>query len=72
MLGSSRGTVGRVVTSDTSELQLVYSHRQFLLIFIVCQRNWKDENKEKEAGKCGLSLYFTIRRNTLFTTCFLK
>ena len=31
MLGSSRGTVGRVVTSDTSKLQLVNSHRQFLL-----------------------------------------
>ena len=51
MLGSSCGSVGRVVTSNTRGPRFKSSHRQKIILNIYYQLYWKDENKEKEAGK---------------------
>ena len=51
-MGSGCGTVGRVVASGSRGLRFESSHRQkFILNNVYCQLYWKDENKEKEAGK---------------------
>ena len=46
-LGRGRGSVGRVVTSDTRRPWFESSHQKILYWTFYCQLNWKDENKEK-------------------------
>ena len=52
--GSSCGSVGRAVASDTRGLRFESSHRQkFIYTLNICLLStvyWKDENKGKEAG----------------------
>ena len=51
-MGSGCGSVGRAVTSNTRSPQFESSQRQtFTQNIFYCQLYWKDENKEKEAGK---------------------
>ena len=52
VIGSGCGSVGRAVASDTRGPWSESSHWQLLYrSFNYCQLYWKDENKEKEAGK---------------------
>ena len=48
--GSGCGSVGRAVASDSRGLQCESSHRPKFILNVYCQLNWKDKNKEKEAG----------------------
>ena len=49
--GSGLGTVGRVVSSDTSDPRIHYQHRQkFIHLSVKCIKT-KRQNKEKVAGK---------------------
>ena len=49
-MGSGCGSIGREVASYTSDSQFESSHQQILFIFnCISMRNWKDDNKEKEA-----------------------
>ena len=54
-MGSGCGSVGKAVASNTRGPQFKSSHRQkFIYILNICLLStvyWKDENKEKEAGK---------------------
>ena len=51
-MGSGGGSVGRAVASETRDPQFEPSHWRILKnVFIECELYWKDENKEKEAGK---------------------
>ena len=50
-LGSGCGSVCRAVASDSRGPQFESSHWQKFILNIYCQLYWKDENKEKEAGK---------------------
>ena len=59
-LGSSCGSIGKAVASDSSGQQFESSNWQNLYWpFVYCQLYWKDENKEKESGPT----FFTILRN---------
>ena len=49
-LGTSCGSVGRTVASDTRGLWFESSRRQSFITSIVSVNCLKDENKEKEAG----------------------
>ena len=51
MVGSGCGAVGRAVASNSRGLQFKSSHqKKIILNNVYCQLDWKDKNKEKEAG----------------------
>ena len=68
-LGSGCGSVGRAVASNTRGPQFESSHRQKNYLYIkhlfTVNCDWKDENKEKEAGN---GPYFFKKNITIFTT----
>ena len=57
--GSGCGLVGWAIASDSRGPRLESSHRPKIILDIYCELYWKDENKEKEAGKAHLKKTFS-------------